>query len=80
MLMLYGKIAFRTVPLTGKSTDTCYSWLLPPLDFDILDPVKPEALRPCFEALHHELQRGKVLEDFIVLGEYYLLCRTDRVA
>ena len=46
----------------------------------ILDPVKPEALRPCFEALHHELQRGKVLEDFIVLGEYYLLCRTDRVA
>jgi hypothetical protein len=39
----------------------------------ILDPVKPEALRPCFEALHHELQRGKVLEDFTVLGAYYLL-------
>lgn len=40
---------------------------------EILDPVKPEALRPCFEALHHELQRGKVLEDFSVLDEYYLL-------
>ena len=40
---------------------------------EILDPVKPEALRPCFEALHQELQRGKVLEDFVVLGEYYLL-------
>ncbi|ASJ74636.1 transposase family protein [Granulosicoccus antarcticus] len=40
---------------------------------EILDRVKPEALRPCFEALHHELQRGKVLEDFIVLGKYYLL-------
>ncbi len=40
---------------------------------EILDPIKPEALRSCFEALHRELQRGKVLEDFIVLGEYYLL-------
>ena len=39
----------------------------------ILDPVNPEALRPCFEALHHELQRGKVLEDFNVLGNYSLL-------
>ena len=39
----------------------------------ILDLVKPEALRPGFEALHHELQRGKVLEDFTVLGDYYLL-------
>jgi len=39
----------------------------------ILDPVKPEALRPCFESLHHELQRGKVLEDFVALENYYLL-------
>lgn len=39
----------------------------------ILDPIKPEALRPCFEALHQELQRGKVLEDFIVMDKYYLL-------
>ena len=47
---------------------------------DVLDPVKPEAWRPCFEALHHERQRGQVLEDFIVLGEYYLFCGSDRVA
>ena len=40
---------------------------------DIIDPVKPEALRPCFEALHYELQRGKVLEDFTVFDEHYLL-------
>ena len=40
---------------------------------EIVDPVAPEALRPCFEALHHELQRGKVLEDFVVMEDYYLL-------
>ncbi len=47
---------------------------------DVLDPVKSEALRPFFEALHHERQRGKVLEDFIVMGEQYLPCGSDRVA
>ena len=29
---------------------------------EILDEVPPEALRPAFEALHRDLQRGKALE------------------
>ena len=47
-----------------------------PSDAQMLDSlysVKPETLRPCFEAMHYELQRGKVLEDFAMLGDYYLL-------
>ena len=40
---------------------------------EILDRVPPEALRPAFEAIHAELQRGKVLEDFVSLEGRYLL-------
>ena len=40
---------------------------------EILDEVSPEALRPAFEALHRELQRGRALEDFASLEGRYLL-------
>lgn len=40
---------------------------------EILDEVPPEALRPAFEALHRDLQRGKALEDFASIDGRYLL-------
>ncbi len=32
---------------------------------DILDPLAPECLRPCFSDICRQLQRGKVLESFV---------------
>ena len=40
---------------------------------EILDEVPPEALRPGFEAIHHELQRGGALEHFQGIEGRYLL-------
>lgn len=40
---------------------------------DILDPIDPEQLRPAFLTPFKALQRGKVLEEFQVLGNHYLL-------
>ena len=40
---------------------------------EILDAVPPQALRPAFEALHSQLQRGKALEPFSVFQGHYLL-------
>ena len=40
---------------------------------EILDRVPPEVLRPAFEAIHAELQRGKALEEFVSLEGRYLL-------
>jgi hypothetical protein len=39
----------------------------------ILDPVNPEQLRPMFNDVLRELQRGKVLEDYVFFGGAYLL-------
>jgi hypothetical protein len=39
---------------------------------EILDPIDPEHLRPVFDAVFRELQRGKVLERFEFLGGYLL--------
>jgi hypothetical protein len=39
----------------------------------ILDPIKPSELRKAFRALHSSAQRGKVLEDFAIFGNRYLL-------
>ena len=39
----------------------------------ILDPLPTEDLRPCFQAVFREVQRGKVLEDYRYLDEGYLL-------
>jgi hypothetical protein len=40
---------------------------------DILDPVDPAALRPCFRDLFRRLQRGKVLDGYVYLGGRYLI-------
>ncbi len=39
----------------------------------ILDPVKPSELRKAFRAVHSSAQRGKVLEDFAIFDNRYLL-------
>ena len=39
----------------------------------ILDPIKPSELRKAFRAVHSSAQRGKVLEDFAIFGNRYLL-------
>jgi len=39
---------------------------------EILDTVDPVELRPAFEAMQGELQRGKALESFTVLEGRYL--------
>ena len=40
---------------------------------DILDLVKPSELRKAFRAIHTSAQRGKVLEDFAIFDNRYLL-------
>lgn len=39
----------------------------------ILDDVDPERLRPVYKDVFQEMQRGKVLAEYRVLGGYYLL-------
>src|SRR5437016_6448775 len=39
----------------------------------ILDPVKPEHLRPAFKAVFRQLQRGKALEAMVFVDAHYLL-------
>src|SRR5271170_517680 len=38
----------------------------------ILDPLSPEALRPAFQDVFRQVQRGKVLEDYRFLPDGYL--------
>jgi hypothetical protein len=40
---------------------------------EILDPVKPEHLRPAFKAVFRQLQRGRALEEMIFVEGHYLL-------
>ena len=40
---------------------------------EILDPISPAELRQAFRAVHSVAQRGKVLEDFTVLGNRQIL-------
>lgn len=37
-----------------------------------LDPVSPESLRPSFQSVFRQLQRGKVLEALVFLDGHYL--------
>ena len=39
----------------------------------LLDPVDPRYLRPAFKAVFAQVQRGKVLEDYVFFDGYYLL-------
>src|SRR5256886_7954616 len=38
-----------------------------------LDPVSPESLRPSFKRVFRQLQRGKALEDMVLLDGHYLV-------
>src|SRR5215471_769542 len=40
---------------------------------EILDPVSPESVRPLFQSVFGQLQRGKALEAMMFLDDYYLL-------
>ena len=40
---------------------------------EILDPVEPETLRPAFQHVFRQLQRGKVLEEMVFVEGHYLL-------
>jgi hypothetical protein len=40
---------------------------------EILDPVKPEHLRPAFQAVFRHLQRGRALEEMVFVEGHYLL-------
>jgi hypothetical protein len=40
---------------------------------EILDPVKPEHLRPAFKTVFRHLQRGKALEEMVFVEGHYLL-------
>jgi hypothetical protein len=40
---------------------------------EILDPVEPQAIRPLFNAVFRQLQRGKALEPFVFYQGCYLL-------
>ena len=39
----------------------------------ILDKVDPEQIRPLYKDIFKQLQRGKVLEKMVFMGQYYLL-------
>ena len=39
----------------------------------ILDEIEPESLRPVYKEVFRDLQRGKVLEPYQIMGKYYLL-------
>lgn len=54
---------------------TLYGVVSPPSDTymrERLDPVDPEALRPAFKAVFRDLQRGKILEDYVFMNGRYL--------
>jgi hypothetical protein len=40
---------------------------------ELIDPVSPEALRPVFQGVFRQLQRGKALEPMLFLNGAYLL-------
>jgi Transposase DDE domain len=40
---------------------------------EILDPISPKVLRPVFQSIFHQLQRGKALEAMTFLDGHYLL-------
>lgn len=55
---------------------TLYGVISPPSDTymrERLDPVDPLALRPAFKALFRDIQRGKLLEDYVFWEGHYLI-------
>jgi hypothetical protein len=61
---------------TGGNLQSLYKIQNVPCDTQmrvILDPVEPEELRPAYQDVFRELQRGKVLESYRYLDEGYIL-------
>ena len=55
---------------------TLYGVENPPSDSymrERLDPLNPQELRPAFKSLFREIQRGKVLEDYVFMDGKYLI-------
>jgi hypothetical protein len=68
-------LAFDKERVAGN-LQTIYGIEHPPCDTymrEIIDPVSPEALRPVFQDVFRQLQRGKALESMLFLNGAYLL-------
>ena len=39
----------------------------------ILDPISPKELKPLYKTVFEQLERSRMLEKFVYLGQYYLL-------
>lgn len=66
----------RDDPAEAHNLRTLYGVQQAPCDTqmrEIIDEVGPPSLRPAFKAVFSNLQRGKVLESYTYLGDYYLL-------
>lgn len=67
---------YHNEPIIRHNLHTLYGVARAPCDTQlrtILDPVEPVDLRPAFQAVHQQLQRGKVLEAYEYLDGHYLL-------
>jgi hypothetical protein len=65
----------RNEDIIKHNLQTLYGVASPPSDTymrERLDPVDPQALRPAFKAVFRELQRGKILEDYVFMNGRYL--------
>ena len=66
----------RNDPAEAHNLRTLYGVEQVPCDThmrEIIDEVGPSSLRPAFKAVFSSLQRGKGLESYQYLGDYYLL-------
>ena len=66
----------RKEPEKVKNLHTIYQIDTVPCDTqmrEIADPVEPDELAPIYSDIFRQLQRGKVLEDFVFLEGCYLL-------
>ena len=68
----------RRDPAEAHNLRTLYGVKRAPSDTqmrEILDEVDPSSIRPVFKKIFSSLQRGKVLESYQYLGDYYF-CRS----
>lgn len=66
----------RRDPAEAHNLRTLYGVKRAPSDTqmrEIIDEVDPSSIRPVFKKIFSHLQRGKVLESYQYLGDYYLL-------
>jgi hypothetical protein len=66
----------RNEPVIRHNLESLYGVKQAPCDTQlrsILDPVDPAHLRRAFRDIHRDLQRGKALEAYRFMGDYYLV-------